>query len=298
MKSNKLFFVLVTWVLLGSAAAFSATQILVRAKADRVNLRAKSDLNSEVVGQMAEGETLAVKSIEGDWIFVESPERVDFWIHKDFVENDAIIVNKLNARSGPGINYNVVGSFVKGDRINRRGTFGEWIKIAPTADGGLWVSTNFIEVVYPAPTLPPPVAAPKMTAPSARPPPPAAPAEAPVVKPTDPAPATLASGRAAPLPVTAVPSDLELVPLDGQGRVVKREGELKRAAFFLFKSPGTHRLIEREGNRITTKAYVRGNSEQLNALVGQRLVIQGREYWVEGSKIPVIVIESIEKRSL
>lgn len=37
--------------------------------------------------------------------------------------------NTLNIRSGPGTNYEVVGSLAKGDKVTRLGTEGEWYRI-------------------------------------------------------------------------------------------------------------------------------------------------------------------------
>lgn len=293
---------LITVVLLVCATALDSsmadTQVYARVKADRVNLRAKSDLQSETVGQLSAGTMLKVKSIEGSWLQVVPPEETDFWIHKDFVENDIVLVNKLNARSGAGINYNVVGTFAKGEKVVRRGSFGEWIKVAPSADASLWVSSDLAELVYPTINIPLPVAAPKAQSPIL-------PTE-PVVKTGDDAAmdemqtdysGAYATGRVPPVDARSPPSDLKLIPLEGQGKVVKREGELKRAPMLLFKSPATHRLIKREANKLITTAYVRGNSKQLDELLNQHIVVQGREYWVENIKAPVVVIEAIEKRS-
>jgi len=276
------------------------TQVFARVKADRVNLRAKSDLQSETVGQLSEGTMLKVISVEGEWLQVVPPDETDFWIHKDFVENDIVLVNKLNARSGAGINYNVVGTFAKGEKVVRRGSFGEWVKVAPSADASLWVSSNMVELVYPTIEIPLPVAAPKTQAPlmpletadvSAA-------TAASGVTPSDTAyHESYSTGRAPPANSRTPPADLNLIPLEGQGKIVKREGELKRAPMLLFKSPATHRLIKREGNKLITTAYVRGNTKQLDSLLNQHIAVQGQEYWVENVKVPVVIIEAIEKRN-
>jgi len=295
---------LITILLLICAAAgntaLADTQVFARVKADRVNLRAKSDLQSETVGQLSAGTMLKVKTIEGEWLQIVPPEETDFWIHKDFIENDVVLVNKLNARSGAGINYNVVGTFAKGEKIVRRGSFGEWVKVAPSADASLWVNSNVVELVYPTINIPLPVAVPKTQAPlmaieegeiSDR-------AVASLAEDTvDDDQNTYSTGRAPAADASAPPADLNLIPLAGQGKVVKREGELKRAPMLLFKSPATHRLIKREGNKLMTTAYVRGNTKQLDSLLNQHIAVQGREYWVENVKAPVVVIEAIERRN-
>jgi SH3-like domain-containing protein len=286
----------------GHLSALAETQIMARVKSDRVNLRAKSDLQAETVSQLSSGDMLAVRTVKDEWVEVVPPENADFWVHKEFVGDDTVLVARLNARSGAGINYNVVGSFVKGDKITRRGTFGEWIKVAAPADASLWVHRSLVELVYPGSTIPPPIAAPATPNPSEeistyydnsseQP----SPDNLTTTYEEEPWPS---SGRTPPaVSSSGPPSDLKLVPLSGQGKVVQREGQLKRAPRLLFNSPGTHRLVKREGNKIITTAYLRGNSQQLDSLLEQNLVVQGREYWVENVRVPVIIIEGIEKRS-
>jgi len=294
---------LITMLLLICAAVthltMADTQVYARVKADRVNLRAKSDLQSETVGQLSAGTMLKVISIEGEWLQVVPPDETDFWIHKDFVENDIVLVNKLNARSGAGINYNVVGTFAKGEKVVRRGSFGEWVKVAPSSDASLWVSGEMVEVVYPTIEIPLPVAVPKSQAPLM----PIETADvsdnevSSVETTTETYHDSYSTGRAPPANLRTPPADLKLIPLEGQGKVVKREGELKRAPMLLFKSPATHRLIKRDGNKLITTAYVRGNTKQLDSLLNQHIAVQGQEYWVENVKAPVVIIEAIEKRN-
>jgi SH3 domain protein len=278
-------------VLAGALAGWTDTQPVARVQADNVNLRAKPSLRSETVGQADFGAELKVRSLEPEWVEVVPPEDIDFWIHGDFIRNDRVSVSKLNVRSGPGINYSVVGSLGRNEAIDRRGNFGEWVKIAAPPDGSIWVSRDLVDVVYPAPPVPPPAAAPgipvaKPARPEPAPPQPAKPEPPePIEFATDPAPVTVPPGR---------PDDLDLVPLAGQGRLVRKMGELKKSNYLFVKAPGSHRLIERNRNSIDTRAYVRGNVKQLNALVGRRIVVQGREYWIEGEDVPLIMIELIE----
>lgn len=298
MKKCAIMLLLAGWW--GVLPVSASTQITAKVKADRVNLRAKANTTSETVTQVNAGEALVVRSVEGDWVQVVPPDATDFWVHKEFVVDDTVLVNRLNARSGAGINYHVVGSFVKGDKVQRRGSFGEWLKVAPPTDAALWVNREFVDLFYPAPDVPPPQSAPASgdfmaletnAAPLAM--------TTPMVMPSDfedkaARPATGAIPSASP---AVAPTDLNLVPLDGQGREIVREGELKRSPSLFVKPPASHRLVRRDGNRLITTAYLRGNYNQLESLLGEHLVIRGREYWVEKERVPVIVIEAIEKRS-
>jgi len=42
-----------------------------------------------------------------------------------------------------------------------------------------------------------------------------------------------------------------------------------------------------------TVCYLWGNDEQLDGLRGRRLTIEGREYWLQGLRHPMLVVERI-----
>ena len=106
--------------------------IVARTKSDRVNLRAKPEPSAEVVAQAAMDETLQVLEVQEKWVQVVPPERVDLWIHRDFVKDGLSVAEKVNVRAGAGINFSVVGQYTRGERIEVRGQFGEWLKVAPS----------------------------------------------------------------------------------------------------------------------------------------------------------------------
>lgn len=294
-------FVVMMAMLIGASCTFAqvTTQLTAKVKNDRVNLRAKPNLQSETVDQASAGQILEVRSVDDQWVQVVPPDTTDFWVHKEFVVDDTVLVTRLNVRSGAGINYNVVGSFLKGDKVQRRGSFGEWLKVAPPADASLWVSRDLVDVLYPAPDLPPPESAPAVSefrdlesnsAPLAM--------TDPMVTPSDFEDKSVGSAGMIPSDSPAgAPTDLNIIPLDGQGRETVREGQLKRSPTLFFKAPGSHRLVKRDGNKLITTAYLRGNVNQLEGLLDEYLVIRGKEYWVAKVRVPVIVIEAIEKRS-
>jgi hypothetical protein len=275
----------------GLAAGQSETKVKVVGQ--RINLRARADARSEVVGQAADGDILLARSFQDDWVEVTPPDAIDFWVQRDFLQDSAVTTAKLNVRAGAGINFTVVGALGKGDLVVRRGDFGEWVRIAPPPGASLWVSRAYIEVLQPEKDKPPvvepatsseavaaPVAAVEASA-TARP--------VPGVKP--PGTGTVLTENPD-SPVTKVPPDLVLIPLEGQGRVVQRDGWLQLSGFVL-RQPSRYRLVQQTGRRTDTICYVRGNSAQLGSFVGQRLLIRGREYWVKGVRSPVVVPEQI-----
>lgn len=272
-------------LLLLQTVGWSATYTKITVEADRVNLRARPLVESEVVGQVNYGETLFARTFQEMWVEIRPPDNIDLWVHRDFIEFDEVIVKTLNIRSGPGINYNVVGRFQREDRVNVRGEFGDWLKIAPPETASLWVSRDYVEVM----ALPARIKRafnprePKLRERPSR-----------EIKPTPiahrktvtPVPA------ARTVPAPPPPSDLKLIPLDGQGQRVEYTGVLAKAGY-LFGRLSRYRLVHLRGNVTKTLCYVRGNEDRLKELLGKEVRISGREYWAQGNKSPVVMVEEI-----
>lgn len=269
----------------------------VRVIGQRVNLRAKADPNSEVVSQAADGELLVARSFQGEWVEVVAPEAVDLWVHRDFVQDNRVLAGKLHVRGGPGINYTVVGELGQQDTIVRRGEFGEWVKIAPPSSCSLWVSRDYVETLQPEKPKPAAVTQPpRVEKPAAEAPPVAVSTPRAQPEPARPATGVVSTPSPATESSPVVPPDLKLIPLEGQGRAVQREGTLRLAGFVIGR-PSRYRLVNQQGNRIETICYVRGNNSQLAGFVGQKLLVRGREYWVKGVRDPVVIPEQIVPRA-
>jgi uncharacterized protein YraI len=285
-----------------AGAARAAEPVTAKVLSDRVNLRAKPDSQGDVVTQVDRGATLTVKSVDGDWVEVVPPDNAAFWVHRDLVSSNMVSATRLNVRAGAGINYTSVGALERGAAIVPRGVLGEWIKIAPLPAFSLWVSRPLVEVAAPPPppmvvaVSAPPASLPAAPAVAGRSlPPPVGPGA--IARPLAPPgplataapPAVAASAATVPPP----PADLKLIPLQGQGRLILVEGEVKPAEYLL-GAPAPHRLTKHVGNTWTTICHLRGNRAQLDGFLGRSIRVKGREYWVQGSERPVVVVESIE----
>lgn len=256
----------------------------VRVIGNRVNLRAKPDLQTEVVGQVNRGDRLTVKSMTDEWVEVAPPSSIQFWVHSDFIDGDEVAPPRLNVRAGPGINYSVVAVIERGQRVRPTGEFAEWLSIEPPSAASIWITRELVEEIRPPPVRPviPPRPRPE---PTPMPPPRETPPREPPPR-AEPAPPVV--HRPAPEP----PRDLDLIPLEGQGEQVERAGTL-RPAGFVFGRPSRYRLTRQRGHSVETLCYVKGNEAQLQSLLGHDLVITGHEYWVQGARYPVLVPEQI-----
>jgi SH3-like domain-containing protein len=251
---------------------------------NRVNLRARPDLRAEVLGQAERNDVFTVKSIGPEWVEIEPPDAVEAWVHGEFVEAGEVIAPQLNVRSGPGINHTVINQLERGDRVTTRDSFAEWISIAPPDGSSVWIARDFVEILRPDPPPPPPPPPPVIEPPPPPPPPPPVPEPEPL-RPVPPAPVVER-------PVPPPPVDLKLIPLEGQGALVERAGVLRPAGFF-FGRPSRYRLTRERGHTIETICYVKGNEPQLQSLLGQHLVVTGREYWVQGARHSVLLPDQI-----
>jgi uncharacterized protein YraI len=145
------------------------------------------------------------------------------------------------------------------------------------------------QIPPPAPTVPAATARP---APARRPaaPPPAQ------IAPAAPAPPAAAKPRARRIEVEVDPDlvdDLDLEDLPNQGKAVQVSGELRNAPF-MAGSPSRYRLQARnEDGVLEMICHVHGDSAQLRRFVGKNIAIRGREYWVEDSDMPVVVVGRI-----
>lgn len=113
---------------------------------------------------------------------------------------------------------------------------------------------------------------------------------------TVPAPAATVSAQRSPDVDIAVDpdlvDDLDLIEAPNQGRPVQVEGEL-RAAPFLAASPSRYRLLAYDGPVLTMVCHIHGRSAELRRYIGKKISIRGREFWVELSDMPVVVVGQI-----
>jgi SH3-like domain-containing protein len=260
--------------------------------ADRVNLRAQSNLTSEVVGQVNYGDSLQALGFFGEWVMIAPPDGMGFWVHADFLHEDREVkVSTLNVRAGPGTNYSVVGQLKRGDAVLALETFQEWRRIQAPAGAAVWVNREYVQGTA-APTPLPPLPEPTLIPlPTPRPQPTATPVvvvrtverilEVPVALPE-------------PTPTAIPPGDMSLVPLEGQGSISIRRGHV-RAYLLAGSSPSRFQLILRgDGGSAKAVAYLRGDENLIKSFEGKAVRVHGRDFWAAGQVLPVTVVESIE----
>jgi uncharacterized protein YraI len=268
----------------------------VRVTGDHVNLRAGASEESEVVAQVAKGDILQVSgNAGGDWVSVMPPATASLWVYGDLVKDGVVAASKAQVRAGPGISYKVVGTLEKDRKITVQDATGEWFKIEPPTGCVLWISGKYVEqvgkevVVADAPQAPVQPSAPAAEKQEKQEPakPSAVPAPQPVA--TNQHPKTVASH---PRDAAADTGQLflkNLIDTMEQGKSIEYEGVLNYSSFVLGRPSRYILVIQDKNARLVDSCYVMGKQAQFDALVGRRVRVTGKEYWVQGSRSSVVV---------
>lgn len=247
----------------------------IRVTGDRVSLRAKPDLNGDLLDRAMRGEEMAYFEKTNGWVAVQAPDSLDFWVAAEYVQNGVIQPEKLNVRSGPSRNYSVVAVLSKGDAVSLRGEFNDWLKIAPPQGSRVWISEDFVEFIEPP--KPPPMI-------EAIPEP-----ELVVV----PAPEPDVESLSEPEPI-AEPGEETLPPLilvmeksKPQGKYDEIPGVLRRA------NPGLYKLVLIADGFEEPICLVRGKESQMERYLNRSMLLKGKVYWAKDIDLPIIQPEKI-----
>ena len=129
-------------------AAAEETPQRVRGIEGRVAVYAMTNTVREAVAWVPSETEFVVRgelSDEAVWLRVEPPEHVSVWVYRELVRNGVVLSDKVRVRAGAGLNFHPVGSLNKGDRVEVRGTYGDWLKIRPPAGLDFWVLHDQVE---------------------------------------------------------------------------------------------------------------------------------------------------------
>ncbi|MEE9369754.1 MAG: SH3 domain-containing protein [Pontiella sp.] len=257
-------FLLLLFTAIATVGAQTNEVIKVRVTGDRVSLRATPDLEGELLDRAMRGEEMVFFEKTNGWVAVQAPESLNYWVSAEFIENGIVKPEKLNVRSGPSLNYNVVAIVNQGDFLSLRGEFNTWLKIAPPPGSYVWISADYVDIIEPP-----------------------APESLPVVV-VEPAPMPEPVVIEADEPVADLPPlMLVLDESKPQGKKDKIPGILRRA------NPGLYKLVLIIGDLEEPICLVRGRESQLEKMLNRSLLIEGSVYWVKDIDLPVIQPEKI-----
>ncbi len=119
---------------------------------DSVNLRSGPGTNYDVKWEYGKGFPLKVISKEGDWVKVSDFEDDSGWIYRPLlVDKGHMIVkmnkdknSKINIRSGPGVNYKIVGKAYYGVVFETLEQRDGWAKVKHETGLVGWIKRTLI----------------------------------------------------------------------------------------------------------------------------------------------------------
>lgn len=285
-------FVATVCFLLSAMAAEENQALRVRGIEGRVAVYATTNRLREAVAWLPSGAEFSVRgdlSDEDVWVRIEPPESVSVWVYRELVREGVVQADKVRVRAGAGLNGRPVGTLNKGDRVEVRGTYGDWLRIKPPPGSDFWVLRDQVEQLAVMPSE----GAGDATGVS-----PGAAAGLQGVA-TNGALASLAGGvtNAAAMPLLAVrpPPELSgyaLVSAPGQGQRVSLTGLLDWGTVGAVEAPFC--LIEQTAEGETRPVcHLLARTTEAKPLVGAAVTVEGTRWLVKGSELPVIVAESV-----
>jgi uncharacterized protein YgiM (DUF1202 family) len=142
-------------IALSLATCFAQAEESAKVKAKRVNVRGQATLNSEVVTQLKEGETIVIldhvnieKPGPGEpakWLKIALPTNTPVWVNASFVKEGEVASNRLNIRAGNGENFSILGRLEKGAKVQTIRTVDGWMEIVAPTNTYAFVSADLLE---------------------------------------------------------------------------------------------------------------------------------------------------------
>ena len=262
---------------------------------NKVNIRAQSHINSEVITQLKTGDTVMVldevvlKNPKTDeparWARVSLPPGTSVWVNSGFIDttNQTVTAKKLNVRSGPGQNFSVIGILQKGDAVKTEETKGDWTKIAAPTNAFGFVAAHMLKHIEPA-------AIPTSTQVASQQPIATNPTE-----PEKPAPTPAEPEKpATPTATTPVPAPApEPIPVEPPKRVVTREGVV--GGTVSVQAPTYFELFSLDNGKPIDYLYTTSTNLILKKYKGRTILVSGEEELDERwPNTPVLTIQRIQ----
>lgn len=133
---------------LAASALGAQAQELVSVRSPVVNLRAAPGTGGEVLWQVTRGYPLQVLERQGDWIRVRDFEGDEGWVAARVTGGEryhVVRARTLNLRSGPGLEWQVVGNARYGDVLATVRRQGDWVQLrAPDGNGTVWAASEHL----------------------------------------------------------------------------------------------------------------------------------------------------------
>lgn len=146
MERIKLYLILSVLILtLFSVKSFAGERVSV--ESDRLNVRSGPGSGYDVLWQAEKNYPLEVVEEKGRWVHFKDFEGYEGWVYKPLLgkKKTAVIkVYKANVRKGPGTDYPVVFTAVKGTPFEVLEIKDNWYQIRHSDGDSGWVSSSLL----------------------------------------------------------------------------------------------------------------------------------------------------------
>lgn len=127
--------------------------ILGKITTDNLNLRAGPNINYNSFLQLMKGDVIRVAGKKYGWYKIQLPSQVNCYVKAKYLKvyQDKAVskVDNLNIRSGPGLNFGIVGQLNKREKVSVKSVKGEWVAIYPTKNSYGWVYSRYVKLLGP-----------------------------------------------------------------------------------------------------------------------------------------------------
>ncbi len=123
---------------------------------ERVNIRTRPSIASEVIQQLNTGTSVTIldrinlndpqPGEPRDWFRIAIPESTELWISSQYIDtaSNAVSASRLNVRAGPGQNFSVVGRIERGTIVEPLRVSAGWTAIKPLEATVAYVAQEYI----------------------------------------------------------------------------------------------------------------------------------------------------------
>lgn len=124
---------------------------------ERVNVRTRPSITSEVIHQLNTGDRVTIvdrinlndpqPNEPREWFRILIPSQVELWISSEFIDSaqNTVTASRLNVRSGPGKNYSVVGRIDRNTVVEPIRINAGWTAIKPLPSTVAYVAQEFVK---------------------------------------------------------------------------------------------------------------------------------------------------------
>jgi uncharacterized protein YgiM (DUF1202 family) len=127
---RKVIYLTVVSVVLLVSSAWAATMQSIGK--DRVNVRSKPNLTSEVVFEAYLGYPIQIEKQQNNWVYFTDWKNNTGWVYKPLIsrtQTALVLVEEANIRKGPSLRRPVVKQASKGEIYKIFDEKGEWVKV-------------------------------------------------------------------------------------------------------------------------------------------------------------------------